>query len=179
MNNSSKSILEAMLYRVPNLRFIYHLLDLEAISSSEHPEMRNITSHFKHPSIILAIGVITHCLIIERTAKNMYHVVDIGNEVIYYKCGRGEIFNICDETIKLKAFMPEPLSKKIVLITEYDSKEYEGIIYTQYFKDGHTGFIMGNCKYGSTIDNYELAEKNTYSIVTKFLRALEVREYLS
>lgn len=173
MDVSSKSLLESMLYRIPNLRFIYDLLDLETISSTHHIEQTNIVSHFENPKIIIVIGVVTHCLIIERSKKNTYHVVDICNEAIYMKCGRGEIYDICYDTLRMRAFMPEPLSKKIVFIDEYSSRNFGGILFTQYYKDGRTGFILGNCKYGSK-DNYELVEEDSYQLVTKFLRTIEV-----
>lgn len=146
MLSSSKQLLEGLLYKVPSLLSVYKIIDLNNISSSEHKEYNNILSHFKTPQVIIAVGLTTSCFIIQREKKQTYHVIEIGAEAYYSKFTSGKLKKRIMEIAKQKDFIPEPLTRKIVVIGKYTKKEAFGDIYvaqtstryvaTQPSKDG-------------------------------------------
>lgn len=134
---SSKNLLEGLLYKVPKLLSIYKIIDLGGISSSEHKEYKNILSHFHDPQVIIAIGLTTSCFIIQREKKQAFHIIEIGAETYYAKLSAGKLKKRIAAIAKQRDFIPEPLSRKLVLVSEYTKKDAHGEIYmaqtsTQY-----------------------------------------------
>lgn len=137
MLSSSKKLLEGLLYKVPKLLSIYKIIDLGSTSSSDHAEYDNILNHFSDPYIIIAVGLTTSCFVIQREAKQAFHVIEIGSEVYYTKLSAGKLKKRIAEVAKQRDFIPEPLTRKLVLVSKYDKKQAEGEIYmgqttTQY-----------------------------------------------
>lgn len=131
MFESSIKILEGLLYTVPNLLSVYKLIDLPSISSVKHPEYNNIYNHFENPTIIISIGLTTVCFVIQREKKQTFHVIEIGSEVIYYKTTSGKLNKEIINILKQKDYMPQPLTKKLVLVDEYSNSKIAGRIYRE------------------------------------------------
>lgn len=166
-NNASKTILEALLYKFPDIKNIYNMLDIGTISSSEHPEINNIASNFTSPTILISIGILANCYIIQRQSKTKFHYIEISSEVTYNFSNKGKLIDDICNNINIKDFVPEPLSKKIVFITNYED-DIQGIIYTKIKK----GFILGNDNLN--IRNKRVLKKNAWQLTKEILNKLDI-----
>lgn len=142
LNSASKNLLETLLFKIPNILYIYKLLELPVLSSSEHKECVTIIDNFKNPKVIICNGLTVSCFIIERIAKNKYFYLTIEQEVFFQKGNIGDIWKRMDNLLKEKDFIPQPLSKKITLIEQYSKDGVFGKFYTSV--NGKTKMVRGN-----------------------------------
>ena len=150
MDNASKALLESLQYRIPDIRSIYNLISINS-GSSRHQEIDNIVSNFTDPSIIIAIGLITSCFIIQRESKSKFHVIDISQEAIYYKCNTGE------------------LRSNIVLVDSY-SKNVTGSIYYEIHNNKYTD---DSSAVHNFLDFSKSDLKSSFDIVNDYLKGIE------
>lgn len=136
MDNASIAILESLQYKIPSIRNVYSLIDIN-VGSSLHKEVDNIVSNFTNPSVIISIGLLTNCYIIQRESKTKIHVICISQETIYFKCNTGELVRNIVGSLKLKDFVPDPIMKKIVFINDYN-KTVTGEVFYEMNKDRYT-----------------------------------------
>lgn len=138
MDRSSINILESLQYKIPKIRSIYNLLEI-SVGSSCHDELNNIISCFEDPTIVIAIGLYTSCLIIQRETKSKVSVIEIAQETIYYKTTTGKLKSHIIDILRASDFVPEPLIRKIAIISSYDNTVIGDIYYevarNKYSKD--------------------------------------------
>lgn len=168
MDNASKALLESLQYRIPDIRSIYNLISINS-GSSRHQEIDNIVSNFTDPSIIIAIGLITSCFIIQRESKSKFHVIDISQEAIYYKCNTGELRSNIVNVLRAKDFVPDPLVKKIVLVDSYN-KNVTGSIYYEIYNNKYTDDSNAVRNF---LDFSKSDLKSSFDIVNDYLKGIE------
>lgn len=168
MDNASRALLESLQYRIQDIRNIYNLIGINA-GSSRHQEIDSIISNFTDPSVIIAIGIITSCFVIQRESKSKFHVIDISQEAIYYKCNTGELRSNILNILRAKDFVPDPLVKKIVIINSYE-KNVSGNIYYEIYKNKYT-----NDSYAvhNFLDFSKDELKNSFEIVNNYLKGIK------
>lgn len=174
MERSSLNILEALQSKNYDYRNIYNLLEIYNIGSVPHPELENIVTRFTDPKIIIAIGLITSCFIIQYESKTKVDVIEISLDVKYYKCSSGQLRNKILDVVKLKDFIPDPLVKKIVLINSF-SKIVSGEIFYEVSKNKYTDN-------GDVIYNFLDFDKkkfiNGWQVVDGFLKEIRNEQCL-
>ena len=174
MERSSKDLLESLLFKIPNIRCIYDMLELGTITSSEHPEYNNIINNFEKPNVILCIGVLTTCIIVQRTRKNEFRCLVIGRDVYYTKCKKSDLYNLIDDAMLIRDFIPQPLNKKLAFINDYNKSEIHGNVYTEMKTKLYVDRIVSNIVESVNIDDSELLDY--YEIVKSEINNIEVRE---
>lgn len=122
----NKQILEALLYKIPEIRTVYSAIHIDNVSSAEHAELNNIVSHFTKPHILIVCGREALVYIIQRETKNLYHVIKITSSVSYSACGRGDIFKECTNCLFEREFSLAPVCKKIIYVDSFDKQNIYG-----------------------------------------------------
>lgn len=168
MDTASRALLESLQYKIPDIRNIYNLIDINA-GSSRHQEIDSIVSNFTDPSVIIAIGIITSCFIIQRESKSKFHVIDISQEAIYYKCNTGELRSNILDVLRIKDFVPDPILKKIVIIDSYE-KKVSGNIYYEIYKNKYTN---DSDAVHNFLDFNKDEQKNSFEIVNNYLKGIK------
>lgn len=168
MDNASRALLESLQYKIPDIRNIYNLIGINA-GSSRHQEIDSIVSNFTDPSVIIAIGIVTSCFVVQRESKSKFHVIDISQEAIYYKCNTGELRSNILDVLRAKDFVPDPLVKKIVVIDSYE-KNVSGSIYYEIYKNKYTNDsdVVHNF-----LDFSKDELKNSFEIVNNYLKGIK------
>lgn len=132
-------ICEHLLFKIPKIRnalFSLNIISNERnIAPVEHNEFNNIISDFENPRIISAIGIVCLTIIIEpKIISRKYNIIIINGysseKMILSKTG------ICDliyRTLNIRDFLPMPLTKKIIYISDFS--KMEGVIFSEYSKN--------------------------------------------
>lgn len=130
-------LVEAMLYKMPNIRKAFlglNIMSVERkISSSEHPEFKNILKPFKNPKIISIVGLTQLTAIVEPTKiGKVYPVILInGYNSEITELSKTGLSDRLFKHLRYRDYLPAPFVKKIIYISNYDGS-LNGIVFSEY-----------------------------------------------
>lgn len=146
----TKEIVEALLYKMPELRVSLQNLNIITYqrpwNAAERPEFKNILKDFNNTGIISIIGIVPVTYIIDKTPRsdNTFPVLVIEGYHSYVRYwSMNYIPGEMNEKINIKDFLPEPFHRKIIYIKDYNysptkSSNPIGIVFSEYSKNKWT-----------------------------------------
>lgn len=139
---STIELVETLLYQFPELRKVFLLLNIMSIerkiSASSHPEFKNILKPFlnKMPKVVSVVGLTQITILIsqEKIGRTWPIIIIKGDKSEILECSKGKICDILNKHLKWKDYLPEPLIKKIIYISDYNEK-VTGVVFSEYRKN--------------------------------------------
>lgn len=132
-------ILETLVFKIPKLRKVFIELDVinqsRNISPKDRKEFKNLLKDFNNPKIIDVIGLTEVIMIIEpiKIGKQYPVIIFEGYQCKIIKLSKSSIISYLRSSISIKDFLPDPLVRKIVYISDYE-KDVNGLIFSEYQK---------------------------------------------
>lgn len=130
MDSSTRSLLSGLEFRMPEIRELYKILEIEDPGASEHRELDNILQYFHRPVVIATIGLTVSCFIVQRRSKRRFDVLKIGSSYSYATMGLGALLNEMLAECRLRDFVPQPILRKIVVIDDIVGSGARGVVWT-------------------------------------------------
>ena len=171
MNSSTRSLLSGLEYKMPEIRELYRVLEIEDPGASEHRELDNILQHFDRPVIIVSIGITVACFIIQRRSQRRFDVLKISSSYSYATMGLGALLREILSECRLRDFVPQPILRKIVVIGDIVGDGARGTVWTLVRARRYTNEYMSTL---IDIDRDESTLLEDHLIIGDVLREMKV-----